>query len=133
MVVSHDNLVAGATIVADYLHLASHDRTLAILPWSFDYGLNQVLATFAAGATVVIQRSSFGPDICRTLAGGPGDRPGRRAITVGRPDRAQLAVSSTATADAALHHQLRRPAGTGDDRADPPRTAPSATCISCTG
>jgi acyl-CoA synthetase (AMP-forming)/AMP-acid ligase II len=68
VVVTHDNLVAGATIVRDYLRLNEHDRTLAILPWSFDYGLNQVLATFAAGGTVVVQRSSFCPDICRTLA-----------------------------------------------------------------
>lgn len=68
VVVSHDNLLAGAAIVRDYLHLNGRDRTLALLPWSFDYGLNQVLATFAAGATVVIQRSTFGPDICRTLA-----------------------------------------------------------------
>ncbi|GAA0480141.1 AMP-dependent synthetase [Actinoplanes capillaceus] len=65
--VTHDNLLAGATIVSDYLHLVPTDRTLALLPWSFDYGLNQVLASFAVGATVVIQRSWFGPDICRTL------------------------------------------------------------------
>lgn len=66
--VTHDNLLAGAAIVRDYLHLSSRDRTLAVLPWSFDYGLNQVLATFDAGGTVVIQRSPFCPDICRTLA-----------------------------------------------------------------
>jgi len=68
VIVTHGNLVAGATIVRDYLHLEADDRTMAILPWSFDYGLNQVLATFAAGGTVVIQRSSFCPDICRSLA-----------------------------------------------------------------
>ncbi|MGH3901301.1 MAG: AMP-binding protein [Pseudonocardiaceae bacterium] len=68
VMVSHDNLIAGATIVADYLGLSEKDRTMAALPWSFDYGLNQVLATFAAGGTVVVQRSAFAPDICRTLA-----------------------------------------------------------------
>lgn len=67
--VTHDNLLAGAAIVGDYLHLDSRDRTMAVLPWSFDYGLNQVLATVTAGGTVVIQRSAFAPDICRTLAG----------------------------------------------------------------
>lgn len=67
VVVTHENLLAGATIVQDYLHLTKQDRILAILPWAFDYGLNQVLAAFSAGATVVIQRSSFCPDICRTL------------------------------------------------------------------
>jgi acyl-CoA synthetase (AMP-forming)/AMP-acid ligase II len=65
---SHDNLVSGAVIVADYLGLSAADKTLALLPWSFDYGLNQVLATFAASGAVVIQRSAFPPDICRTLA-----------------------------------------------------------------
>lgn len=68
VIVTHDNLLAGALIVADYLHLTPRDRTIAVLPWSFDYGLNQVLATIAAGGTVVIQRSTFPPDICRTLA-----------------------------------------------------------------
>lgn len=68
VMVTHDNLLAGALIVADYLLLTPRDRTIAVLPWSFDYGLNQVLATFAAGGTVVIQRSTFPPDICRTLA-----------------------------------------------------------------
>ncbi len=68
VMVSHDNLIAGAMIVAHYLGLSQQDRTMAALPWSFDYGLNQVLATFAAGGTVVVQRSAFAPDICRTLA-----------------------------------------------------------------
>ncbi|GLX06602.1 AMP-binding protein [Microbispora sp. NBRC 16548] len=67
VMLSHRNLVFGALVVADYLHLDAADRTLALLPWSFDYGLNQVLATFVAGGTVVIQRSAFPPDICRTL------------------------------------------------------------------
>jgi len=68
VMLSHDNLVSGAVIVADYLGMSAADRTLALLPWSFDYGLNQVLATFAASGAVVIQRSAYPPDICRTLA-----------------------------------------------------------------
>jgi amino acid adenylation domain-containing protein len=68
VMVTHDNLVAGAAIVADYLGLTSQDRTIAVLPWSFDYGLNQVLATFIVGGAVVVQRSAFPPDICRTLS-----------------------------------------------------------------
>jgi acyl-CoA synthetase (AMP-forming)/AMP-acid ligase II len=68
VMVSHDNLVAGAVLVASYLRLTSRDRTLAALPWSFDYGLNQVLATFAAHGTVVIQRAAIPARICRSLA-----------------------------------------------------------------
>ncbi|MGW3326345.1 AMP-binding protein [Streptomyces virginiae] len=67
VMLSHDNLLSGARIVADYLGLTYDDRTLALMPFSFDYGLNQVLATFHAGGAVVIQRSAFAPDICRTL------------------------------------------------------------------
>jgi acyl-CoA synthetase (AMP-forming)/AMP-acid ligase II len=67
VMLSHDNLLSGAQIVADYLGLTHKDRTLALMPFSFDYGLNQVLSTFHAGGAVVIQRSAFAPDICRTL------------------------------------------------------------------
>lgn len=67
VMVTHANLVAGARIVADYLRLTAEDRTLSVLPWSFDAGLNQVLATFWAGGTLVIAGSSYAPDLCRTL------------------------------------------------------------------
>jgi acyl-CoA synthetase (AMP-forming)/AMP-acid ligase II len=68
VMLAHDALVSGAAIVADYLGLSSADRTLALLPWSFDYGLSQVLSTLYAGGTIVIQRSAFPPALCRTLA-----------------------------------------------------------------
>ncbi|MFJ2095239.1 AMP-binding protein [Streptomyces sp. NPDC087901] len=68
VMVTHANLLAGARIVADYLGLTVDDRTLSLLPWSFDAGLNQVLATFWAGGTVVIASSAYAPEICRTLA-----------------------------------------------------------------
>jgi len=69
VMLTHDALISGAAIVADYLRLSSADRTLALLPWSFDYGLSQVLSTLYAGGTIVIQRSAFPPELCRTLAG----------------------------------------------------------------
>ena len=65
---THDNLLRGAEIVAEYLGLTSDDRVLAVLPWSFDYGLSQVLSTMWAGGTVVIARSAHGPDVARALA-----------------------------------------------------------------
>ena len=61
------NLVAGAWSVATYQRLTADDRVISALPWSVDYGLNQVLSAFWVGAAVVIERSSYGPDICRTL------------------------------------------------------------------
>lgn len=68
VMLSHANLVAGATIVADYLRLSSDDVLISLLPFSFDYGLNQLLTALLAGGTLVIQRSSFPPDVCRTLS-----------------------------------------------------------------
>lgn len=67
VVVRHENLIAGAEIVASYLKMSRDDIVISLLPFSFDYGLNQVLAALLVGATLVIQRSVVPPDICRTL------------------------------------------------------------------
>lgn len=52
VVQDHRNLALGAQIVAGYLHLGTDDHVLAVLPFSFDYGLNQLLAAMHAGARV---------------------------------------------------------------------------------
>ncbi len=65
---TRENLVRGAEIVGAYLELGPADRVLSVLPWSFDYGFNQVLSTMSAGGTVVVAPSSHAPDICRLLA-----------------------------------------------------------------
>src|SRR3546814_9288166 len=44
VMVSHANLWLGAESVARYLELEAGDRVLALLPLSFDYGLNQMLS-----------------------------------------------------------------------------------------
>jgi acyl-CoA ligase (AMP-forming) (exosortase A-associated) len=53
VMLSHANLWLGAITVAHYLDLAPDDRVLAVLPLSFDYGQNQLLSSWAAGARVV--------------------------------------------------------------------------------
>lgn len=53
VVLSHGNLWLGAISVAHYLKLQSTDRTLCVLPLSFDYGQNQLLSTWAAGGRAV--------------------------------------------------------------------------------
>jgi acyl-CoA ligase (AMP-forming) (exosortase A-associated) len=53
VMLSHANLWLGATSVATYLGLTPNDRALAVLPLSFDYGQNQLLSTWYAGASVV--------------------------------------------------------------------------------
>jgi amino acid adenylation domain-containing protein len=67
VMLSHRNLVAGTRIVADYLRLSGDDVIVSLLPFSFDYGLNQLLTALAVGGTLVIQRSLFPFEICRTL------------------------------------------------------------------
>ena len=67
VMLSHDNLLSGTEIVASYLELTGRDVILSVLPFSFDYGLNQLLTSVSVGATLVLQRSPFPPDICRTL------------------------------------------------------------------
>ena len=53
VMLSHTNLWLGAVSVAHYLKMASDDRTLAVLPLSFDYGQNQLLSTWVSGGCVV--------------------------------------------------------------------------------
>ena len=67
IMLSHQNLLSGTMIVSDYLHITSSDVLLGLLPFSFDYGLNQLLSTVYAGARIVLQRSVFPADICQSL------------------------------------------------------------------
>lgn len=48
VVQTHHNLALGASLVADYLGLTAADHILAVLPFSFDYGLNQLLSAMHA-------------------------------------------------------------------------------------
>jgi acyl-CoA ligase (AMP-forming) (exosortase A-associated) len=53
VMLSHANLWLGAISVAHYLKLEPDDRTLCVLPLSFDYGQNQLFSTWAAGGCAV--------------------------------------------------------------------------------
>ncbi|WP_156500483.1 acyl-CoA ligase (AMP-forming), exosortase A system-associated [Croceicoccus bisphenolivorans] len=53
VMLSHANLWLGAEAVAGYLALDPSDRTLALLPLAFDYGQNQLLSSWFAGASAV--------------------------------------------------------------------------------
>ena len=52
VMLSHANLWLGAVSVADYLGLEAGDRLLGVMPLSFDYGQNQLLAGWFAGASI---------------------------------------------------------------------------------
>ena len=53
VMLSHANLWLGTVSVAQYLGLESDDVVLGVLPLSFDYGQNQLLSAWMAGASVV--------------------------------------------------------------------------------
>ncbi|MDE0880089.1 MAG: AMP-binding protein, partial [Sphingomonas bacterium] len=52
VMLSHANLWLGAVSVAHYLRIVPDDRVLVVLPLSFDYGQNQLLSSWYAGASV---------------------------------------------------------------------------------
>jgi acyl-CoA ligase (AMP-forming) (exosortase A-associated) len=54
VMLSHANLTSGAVTVSQYLGNEPADRILVALPWSFDYGFNQVATAFAVGACAVL-------------------------------------------------------------------------------
>lgn len=57
VVLSHANVWAGAASVVSYLGVTADDRIASLLPFSFDYGLNQLLCCAATGAALVVERS----------------------------------------------------------------------------
>jgi acyl-CoA ligase (AMP-forming) (exosortase A-associated) len=64
---SQRNLVVGAEIVSSYLENTRDDRILSVLPFSFDYGLNQLTTAIRVGAALVLQRSQLPGDLLRSL------------------------------------------------------------------
>ena len=67
VMLSHANLLAGASIVSTYLGINSSDRILAVLPFSFDAGLNQLTTAFQQGATLVLINFVFAKQIVNEL------------------------------------------------------------------
>ncbi|WP_265563130.1 AMP-binding protein [Sphingomicrobium arenosum] len=53
VMLSHANLWLGAEAVADYSAITPETRTLAVLPLAFDYGQNQLLATWRGGGCAI--------------------------------------------------------------------------------
>ncbi|CAO4134372.1 AMP-binding protein [Methylorubrum extorquens] len=67
VMLSHANLIAGTRIVRTYLGINPADRLLSVLPFSFDYGLNQLLTTIEQGARIVLLTPRLGDDVVRAL------------------------------------------------------------------
>lgn len=67
VMLSHRNLLAGTRIVRNYLGIGPEDRILSILPFSFDYGLNQLLTAMEQGATIILLTFRFGNEIVQSI------------------------------------------------------------------
>jgi acyl-CoA ligase (AMP-forming) (exosortase A-associated) len=67
VMLSHRNILAGARSVARYLSLREDDRLLSVLPYSFDYGLNQLTTMMLVGGTVVHQPIFMAAEIAHAL------------------------------------------------------------------
>jgi long-chain acyl-CoA synthetase len=59
----HSNVDFASTSIMTYLESRADDIVLNVLPLSFDYGLYQLLMTFKAGATLVLERSFMYPAV----------------------------------------------------------------------
>src|SRR6266849_203685 len=67
VMLSHANVVAGSRIVSTYLEITDRDRILAVLPFSFDAGMNQLMTAFEKGGTLVLFNFTFAREIVQTL------------------------------------------------------------------
>jgi acyl-CoA ligase (AMP-forming) (exosortase A-associated) len=68
VMLSHRNLLAGTRIVRTYLGIGPDERILSILPFSFDYGLNQLLTAVEQRATLVLCEFRIGDELVRALS-----------------------------------------------------------------
>ncbi len=68
VMLSHHNLVSGASSVCEFMHNTAEDRLLGALPLCFVYGLSQLTSVFYAGGTYVVQSVPMPAGILATLA-----------------------------------------------------------------
>jgi len=120
VMISHANLWLGAHSVAHYTRLAADDRVLAVLPLAFDYGQNQLLSAWYAGACVVPHDYLVPRDVLRaierhaitTLAGVP--PLWRQLVAFDWPGGLRRLTNSGGALDVALVRRLRALAPTAD-------------------
>jgi acyl-CoA ligase (AMP-forming) (exosortase A-associated) len=107
VMLSHANIVAGSRIVSTYLGITENERILAVLPFSFDAGMNQLMTAFEKGGTLVLINFVFGRDIVKSLL--------KERITglAGVPTLWSLITQSNSTLDKQLFPDLRYITNTG--------------------
>ncbi|MEM9101059.1 MAG: acyl-CoA ligase (AMP-forming), exosortase A system-associated [Pseudomonadota bacterium] len=67
VMLSNQNLVVGALSVSHYLNNTADDRILAVLPFSFDYGLSQLTTALAVGASLFLLEYLLPQDVIKAV------------------------------------------------------------------
>jgi len=67
VVVPQRTLLDGARIVSQYLRINQNDNILSVLPFSFDYGLNQLMTCVYTGARIVLHQFIFAKDLIEIM------------------------------------------------------------------
>lgn len=67
VVVPQRTVLDGARIVSGYLRITPDDHILSILPFSFDYGLNQLMSCVFTGARITLHQFIFPTDLVDLL------------------------------------------------------------------
>jgi len=67
VMLTHSNITLGAHAVGEYLQISCNDRILSLLPFSFDYGLNQMTTAVKEGALLVLKNYIFPEEIIEII------------------------------------------------------------------
>lgn len=67
VMLSHEQVMAGSSIVSDYLEIVSSDRIVGVLPLSFDAGMNQLMTAVQQGGTYVPMTFVFAREIVNLI------------------------------------------------------------------
>jgi len=106
VMLSHANIMAGSTIVSTYLEITAADRILAVLPFSFDAGMNQLMTAFQQGGTIVLINFLFARD--RPDADPGADlRAGWSADSLGSAVAVEFDAGQTADPESPIHYKYR--------------------------
>lgn len=67
VMLTHLNIIQGARSVGKYLKNRSEDRVISVLPFSFDYGLNQLTTMFLVGGTLILHAITMPSEIIQSI------------------------------------------------------------------
>ena len=67
VVIPHRVIVEGAEIVSTYLQMTERDKLVGVLPFNFDYGLNQLTSSMLKGCSMVLHDFFLPRDLVKLL------------------------------------------------------------------